>query len=67
MVLFYLTVMTLDIALGVTWWATKNTVYVLYNGINYMIYGNNIYKTTNKQELLQEIQKLQKQIEYTKL
>jgi len=67
MVLFYLTVVTLDIALGVTWWATKTAVQGLYYGINYMIYGTNIYRTTNKQELLQELQKLQKQIEYTRL
>ena len=58
--------MSLDIALGVVWWTTKTT-WGVYNGIRYMMYGPEIITSTNKEELMKEIQKLQKQIEYTSL
>jgi hypothetical protein len=67
MVLFYITVMSLDIALGVVWWTTKTTAWGIYKGVRYMIYGPEIITTTNKDDLMKEIQKLQKQIEYTSL
>ena len=65
MVLFYFTCASLDILAGVGWWITKSTVKGLYNGIHYLIYKNSIKKIT-REELLEEIKKLQKQIEYVK-
>jgi|SaaInlStandDraft_3_1057020.scaffolds.fasta_scaffold62800_2 hypothetical protein len=40
MVLFYLTNTALDIASGTLWWLTKNTIYGIYYGGKYMIYGH---------------------------
>lgn len=39
MVLFYLTVNSLDIATGILWWLTKNTVTGVYYTGKYFIYG----------------------------
>jgi len=40
MVVFYLTNTALDIASGVLWWITKNTLMGVYYGGKYMIYGS---------------------------
>ena len=50
MVLFYLTNMTLDVALGVSWWI----IYKTSAGIYYLIYGSNTNKIVKKQILSEE-------------
>jgi len=42
MVVFYLTNTALDIASGVIWWVTKNTLLSVYYGGKYMIYGSSL-------------------------
>jgi hypothetical protein len=64
MVVFYITVATLDIAMGVTWWITKTTAKGIYYGYYYLFYGNNPQKIYNKNDLMIEMTKLQQQIEY---
>jgi hypothetical protein len=64
MVFFYLTVTTLDIALGVTWWFTKTTAKGVYYCTYYLLYGPNPQRIYNKQDLMIEMNNLQKQIEY---
>lgn len=66
MVLFYLTTSTLDVILGITWWVTKNTCKGIYYSTYYVLYGNNYQTVYNKNDLIEEITKLQKQIEYIK-
>ena len=66
MVFFYLTVTTLDIALGVTWWVTKTTAKGVYYCSYYLLYGHEPQRIYNKQDLIVEMNKLQKQIEYIK-
>ena len=66
MVLFYLTVTTLDIALGVTWWFTKTTAKGVYYCTYYLLYGPEPQRIYNKKDLVIEMNKIQKQIEYIK-
>jgi len=61
-----MTSVTLDIALGVAWWFTKNTAKGMYYGAYYLLYGNNPQRIYNKNDLMIEMSKLQKQIEYLK-
>ena len=44
MVLFMLTVCSLDIALGVSWWLTKTTFNIVYYGGQYIVYKYNSNK-----------------------
>ena len=64
MVVFYMTVATLDMALGVVWWLTKTTTKGIYYGSYYLLYGKNPQKVYNKNDLMVEMNNLQKQIEY---
>ena len=53
MVLFFLTNVILDITLGIAWWFTKTTAYVMYNGVCYIINinGTKINSKINPKEL----------------
>ena len=74
MVVFYLTNTALDIASGVIWWVTKNTLLSVYYGGKYMIYGSSLHaleayaalpepEPVNKESLKKQIALLNKKID----
>lgn len=62
--LFYLTNSFLDISSGVLWWITKKSVYGVYSGGKYMIYGSEdlVSDVSETKDIDDQIKLLQTQI-----